>query len=146
MTPIFLILPRNEPLYLRRVVLQCFARGEAPFCAMESYGLALTLQEKQERDMAVQASVAWLELVPGVVCYVDMGVTREMKDDLERAKRRGKQISFRRLVGGVTVEAFHFQGVAHDEDQCAICRGPKLLAELTEEQRQRLRTTGTIDE
>jgi hypothetical protein len=83
--------------------------------------------------MALQAAASWLERCSEVVCYVDEGVTADMQELLSAALARGKEIEFRRLIGGVTVEKMHFAGVAHTSEQCAICLGPRRVAELKDE-------------
>jgi hypothetical protein len=131
---VFLILPEERfndgVAFARACMLQCFSRGEAPF-AYAAYAQVLDLDFPQEREMALRACVEWLGRATKAICYVDRGVTVEMRSWLDRALRRELPIEFRRLAGGrPSSETMHFQGIAHSHDDCAICLGPERVAEL----------------
>jgi hypothetical protein len=134
LSAVFLILPEERFNYgvafARACMLQCFSRGESPF-AYAAYAQVLDLDSFQEREMALRASLIWLERSTKVICYTDRGVTPEMREWLERAVRRELPVEFRRLAGGrPSSEAMHFQGIAHSAKDCAICQGPQRVAEL----------------
>lgn len=135
---VYLVLPRESSadgfVFARRCVLACFSRGEAALNLDFAYASVIDTQSPQEREMADVAAASWAAAAIKTICYTDRGVTPEMIETLGFVRRLGLPIDFRRLAGGRPgAEALHFQGIPHNESDCAVCLGPKRVAELRKE-------------
>jgi hypothetical protein len=135
---VYLVLPRENSedgfAFARRCVLACFSRGEAALNLDFAYASVLDTQTPQERDMADVAAASWVVVATKAVCYTDRGITPEMIETLAGVKQLELPIDFRRLAGGRPgAEALHFQGIPHNESDCALCLGPKRVEELRQE-------------
>ena len=86
----------------------------------------------------MQASDAWMQLVTGVVCYVDRGVTKTMHDDLKKAEQLGLRVDYRRIGSRpVVVEAFHSRGLPHVPEECGFCRSAAEATAFHEQRKPR---------
>lgn len=140
MSRVYLVLPHEDLsdgfFFARKCCLTIFARGDCPLNMNFSLANVLDLSAPQERGMAARAATEWMEVATKVTCFVDRGIDKDMRDELERAKLRKLPIEFWRLAGGrPAVEGLHLQDIPHSPDACALCQGPIRWAEIQTEKK-----------
>lgn len=85
--------------YARKAMRDCFMRGEAPFASHLLYtqdGI-LDDNDKNEREMGINAGLLWGELAEKTVVYVDRGISKGMQYGIERARKSGRPVEMRRI-------------------------------------------------
>ncbi len=97
---------RNQE-YALRCMRHSFSIGEAPFASHVLYPLVLEDATPDERRQGMQAGFAWGEVAQQVAVYVDYDVTPGMIEGINRARRAGQRVRFRRI--GKTVEPCTFE-------------------------------------
>lgn len=97
---IFAVLGRNEA-YLRACLKDSLGRGESPFASHGLYTQPGVLDDHvpQERRRGIEAGFAWLAVAHLSASYVDLGVSRGMREGVERARALGIPVEERRLGG-----------------------------------------------
>ena len=89
---------RNEA-YARAALRDCLQRGEAPLASHLLYTQVLDDTVPAERDLGINAGLAWGAYAWASVIYVDLGISNGMKYGIERAKREGRTVEYRCLGG-----------------------------------------------
>lgn len=87
--------------YLRAALADCLARGEAPFA---SHGLytqpgVLDDQIRAQRELGIEAGLAWHDVADAIVIYADLGISDGMKRGMRRAHARRQDVEIRNLLG-----------------------------------------------
>lgn len=85
--------------YARAAMQDCLARRESPLVPHLLYPQVLDDAWPDERQLGMQAGLAWLRRVDGVALYVDLGISRGMRLERLYAERLGVPIEERRLGG-----------------------------------------------
>lgn len=87
--------------YLRECMAHSLARGEAPFASHGLYTQPGVLDDRDssERRKGMDAGFAWGARADRVVVYCDRGVTLGMREGVERARRAGQPVEYRRIDG-----------------------------------------------
>jgi hypothetical protein len=77
----------------------CLRRGEAPFASHLLYTQPGILRDEvfEERELGINAGLAWSLAAEATVVYEDLGISPGMKKGIERAKRDGRPIEYRKL-------------------------------------------------
>jgi hypothetical protein len=138
MKPVFLISPfageiEANIIYGRRCMADCFARGEAAFAGHLLYTQPGVLRDEdpKERAMGIAAGHVWMELCDTAVVYLDRGLSKGMRADIERflainssiniALFEGTAIEFRFLATSARVDEawLHQNNVPHPK--CGLC-------------------------
>ena len=88
--------PRNV-LYAHHCVMDCLQRGEAPFASHLFYTQVLDDQDPEERKLGIEAGLAWGAKAELTAVYVDYGISPGMQLGIERAKRDGRPVEWRRI-------------------------------------------------
>lgn len=86
-------------IYAKRCVMDCFARGEAPFASHVFYaqdGL-LSDADPEHRMMGIQAGFAYTDVSEVIAVYMDRGVSDGMRQRIERSQLIGQRIELRWL-------------------------------------------------
>lgn len=85
--------------YARMCLRDSLMRGEAPIASHLLYTQPFVLDDTipEERQMGIDAGLAWRESSNGTVVYDDMGITQGMKYGIEKAIRSGKKVKYRSL-------------------------------------------------
>jgi hypothetical protein len=85
--------------YARRCMRDCFKRGEAPFASHLLYTQPGILQDEipQERELGINAGLAWGSVAEATVVYQDLGISSGMKKGIERARAEGRPIEYRNI-------------------------------------------------
>ncbi len=89
--------------YLHAAMRDCLFRGEAPFASHALYTLSGVLDDTipEEREVGIQAGLAWGLAAARTVVYTDRGISRGMQQGIDDAKRVGRPVEFRSLPSAV---------------------------------------------
>lgn len=86
-------------IYARRCMRDCLTRGEAPFASHLLYTQPGVLNDDLpcERKLGIDAGLEWGKMAQKTVVYTDRGISPGMKYGIERAKKDGREIEYRKL-------------------------------------------------
>lgn len=87
---------RNQE-YALRCMRHSLSLGEAPFASHVLYPLVLEDATPDERRQGMWAGFAWGERAEQVAVYLDYEITPGMLEGIDRAKRAGQAIRYRRI-------------------------------------------------
>ena len=83
--------------YARRAMKDSLLRGEAPMLSHLLYTQVLDDTDVVEREIGIEAGLAWGRYAEATVVYIDMGISEGMKLGIARAKSEGRVIEYRSL-------------------------------------------------
>lgn len=83
--------------YARACLLDSLRRGEAPFASHLLHTQVLDDLRPDERELGIEAGLAWYRVAEKCVVYGDRGINGGMIKGIERAKRFGVPIEFRNV-------------------------------------------------
>lgn len=85
--------------YAKLCVRDCLARGESPLASHLLFTQPGILDDGKpdEREMGIEAGLAWQPVCDAIVVYIDHGVSSGMARAIDRATANGVQIEFRHL-------------------------------------------------
>lgn len=85
--------------YARAALADCLARREAPYAPHLLYPAVLDDDWPDERRLGMDAGLAWLRRADVLAVYTDLGLSRGMRAEIDRALRLGVPIETRHLGG-----------------------------------------------
>jgi hypothetical protein len=87
--------------YLRAALHDCFLRGEFPWASHAVYTQPGVLDDTvpAERELGIEAGLAWGRCADKTVVYTDLGITAGMQRGMDRALAQGRPIERRSLEG-----------------------------------------------
>lgn len=87
--------------YARAALHDCLRRGEAPFASHLLYTQPGVLDDlvPSERELGINAGLAWGRAAEATVVYVDLGINKGMHLGIERAHKELRLVEMRRLGG-----------------------------------------------
>lgn len=83
--------------YLLLAIRDSLSRGEAPFASHLFYTEVLDDREPKDRDLGINAGLAWAKKADHVAVYTDLGISSGMKLGIDFHKRNGTSIEYREL-------------------------------------------------
>lgn len=85
--------------YARACMRDCLMRGEAPFASHLLYTQPGVLDDniQEERALGIHAGLSWGLNADATVVYTDRGVSRGMRQGIERADDTGRPVVERKL-------------------------------------------------
>ncbi|MBI2463070.1 MAG: hypothetical protein HYV65_02440 [Candidatus Spechtbacteria bacterium] len=85
--------------YARACLHDCLMRGEAPFASHLLYTQPGVLDDKitDEREIGIEAGLAWGSLAEATVVYTDYGISEGMKKGIDQALAEGRPVEYRNL-------------------------------------------------
>lgn len=89
-------LARNTE-YARACLLDSLRRGEAPIASHLLHTQALDDVRPDERELGIEAGLAWYRVAEKCVVYEDRGTSGGMITGIRRAKKFGVPVEYRRL-------------------------------------------------
>ncbi|HEY6462230.1 MAG TPA: hypothetical protein VIY73_18815 [Polyangiaceae bacterium] len=92
---------RRNAADLAACMRDSFARGEAPYASHALYTQYLDDDVPAERELGIEAGLAWGAKADLTSAYVDLGVSPGMRVGIERAKAEGRAVEFRTVSGWV---------------------------------------------
>jgi len=86
--------------YARRCVRDSLSRGEAPIASHLLYTQDGILNDDilEERQLGINAGLAWISVAELTVVYADFGITAGMKDGMLQARKQGLEIEIRCIL------------------------------------------------
>ena len=102
----------------------CFSSGWAPFAGHLLYPRVLDDKVEKDRAFGMNSAYAWLRVSELAVAFMDLGVSRRMRADLEAAVALNIPIQYLSLNNGapVLVDAIHQWKLPHAHMPCALCQ------------------------
>lgn len=87
--------------YARMCVRHSLEMGEAPIASHLLYTQPGILNDNipKERQLSIDAGLAWRAVAHKTVVYIDYGVTKGMMYGIEKALQAGKPVEYRNLFG-----------------------------------------------
>ncbi|PWL18802.1 hypothetical protein DKP76_06980 [Falsochrobactrum shanghaiense] len=85
--------------YARACLLDCLRRGEAPIASHLLHTQVLDDMRPDERELGIEAGLAWYRVAEKCVVYEDFGMSRGMAEGTARARSYGVPVEYRRLEG-----------------------------------------------
>jgi len=85
--------------YAREAMADCLRRGDAPFASHLIYTQPGVLRDEiaVERQLGIDAGLAWGEKAGATVVYTDLGTSRGMEYGIAAAIKAGRPIEFRSI-------------------------------------------------
>lgn len=85
--------------YARACLRDCLLRGEAPIASHLLYTQPGVLDDKvpEERQLGIDAGLAWTTVAHASVVYTDRGITAGMEHGIEAARSVGLPVEMRSL-------------------------------------------------
>lgn len=85
--------------YVRACMHDCLMRGEAPFASHALYTQPGILDDtiEVERIHGINAGHAWMHGADAVVVYQDRGISRGMRQGIDRAELHGLPVEYRNI-------------------------------------------------
>jgi len=89
--------------YARAVVRDSLSRGEAPIASHLLYTQPGILRDeiKDERQMGIEAGLAWVRVSDLTAVYTDRGISDGMRYGIELAHKHGNIVEYRSLQKNV---------------------------------------------
>lgn len=83
--------------YARKCMLDCLKRGEAPMVSHLLYTQCLDDTIPEERELGVEAGLAFRSVVNKTVVYIDLGISKGMQYGIDDAVKNCREIEYRTL-------------------------------------------------
>nr|WP_313709210.1 hypothetical protein [Brucella intermedia] len=83
--------------YARACLLDSLRRGEAPIASHLLHAQVLDDMRPDERELGIEAGLAWYRVAEKCVVYEDLGTSGGMITGIRRAKQFGVPVEYRRL-------------------------------------------------
>lgn len=84
--------------YLHECCIDCLRRGESPYASHGFFVYFLDDLLPEERQLGIDAGLAWGDVADVIAVYTDRGVTAGMSYAIGRHMAAGRTIEYRRLV------------------------------------------------
>lgn len=83
--------------YARACVRDCLLRGESPIASHLLYTQSGILNDDifEEREMGINAGLAWQDVANAVVVYTDLGISAGMVKGIDMAGIKGIPVEYR---------------------------------------------------
>ena len=83
--------------YARAAMKDCLHRGEAPYASHLLYAQEGVLDDDipEERQLGIDAGLAWGDVADLVVVYTDLGITKGMVYGIDHHVKEGRMIEYR---------------------------------------------------
>lgn len=89
----------NNVMYARAAVRDSLMRGEAPIASHLLYTQPGILDDliASERQLGIDAGLAWRDVADASVIYVDRGISKGMQYGIDRASQQGIPVEYRSI-------------------------------------------------
>ena len=90
--------------YAKAAVRDCLARNEAPYASHIFFtqdGL-LDDRDAEQRRLGIEAGLLWGKAAQKSAVYIDRGISKGMKQGIERAQSEGRPVVYRSFLKGST--------------------------------------------
>jgi hypothetical protein len=85
--------------FAKACVMDCLDRGESAFASHLYFTLPGLLDDGKpaERELGIEAGLAWGRVADATVVYENYGITRGMRQGIQRAIAGGRPVEYRTL-------------------------------------------------
>jgi len=83
--------------YARLCMLDSIKRGESPYASHLLYTQVLDDQNLEQRELGIEAGLAWSEVAELAAIYTDHGMTAGMQRGIKRHRENGVRVERRTL-------------------------------------------------
>ena len=85
--------------FARACMRDSLSRGESPFAMHLLYTQDGILKDDipEERELGIEAGLAWCRYASKTVVYTDLGISPGMELGIQRAREEGREIEYRKL-------------------------------------------------
>lgn len=85
--------------YAREALADCLRRGEAPYASHLLYTQPGVLDDgkPEERELGIEAGLAWGECADATVVYTDLGISSGMEQGIRRAREAARPVEYRKI-------------------------------------------------
>ena len=83
--------------YARRCLIDSLSRGEAPLASHLLYPQVLVDADPEQRELGIEAGLAWHDVADAVIVYGDHGLSSGMRSAIANARRLDLEVEFRYL-------------------------------------------------
>lgn len=84
--------------YARYCLKDSLMRGEAPIASHLLHTQVLNDEIEEERNLGINAGHQWLEVCEAVVVYTDLGISKGMRQAIEKAKTLKLKVDYRKII------------------------------------------------
>ena len=90
---------KRNTRYARKCMHDCLMRGEAPLASHLLYTQPHILDDDvpEQRNLGIEAGLAWGAFAEASVVYIDYGITPGMQRGIDRATALGRPVEYRKL-------------------------------------------------
>jgi hypothetical protein len=91
----------SNTAYARAALKDCLTRGEYPIASHLLYTQPGVLDDldPEDRELGIDAGLAWGKLADQTFVYLDQGVSKGMRAGIARAIADGRPVAYRRIPG-----------------------------------------------
>ncbi len=83
--------------YARACLLDSLNRGEAPIVSHLLHTQVLDDMRPDERELGIEAGLAWYRVAEKCVVYTDRGISEGMQRGIDRARQHGVAVEYRTI-------------------------------------------------
>lgn len=83
--------------YAQKALKDSLSRGEYPFASHLLYTQVLDDKNPEERNLGIEAGLAWCKNADLTAVYIDLGISEGMVEGILDAQKEGRKIEFRTL-------------------------------------------------
>jgi hypothetical protein len=98
--------------YAKSAVLDCLARGEAPYASHLFFPGILDDANPKERALGIDAGLAWGKAAEATIVYEDLGISLGMAHGIARAVAEGRAVEYRLLPVRLNEKLAHGSGLS----------------------------------
>jgi hypothetical protein len=84
--------------YARACLRDCLSRNESPLASHLLYTQVLRDEDPRERELGIEAGLAWGTAADVTVVYIDRGISDGMRRGIWRAHLEGRPVEYRKLT------------------------------------------------
>lgn len=85
-------------LYARECMLDSLKRNEAPMVSHLLYTQVLNDLIADERELGINAGLAWVKVAEKTVVYIDYGISKGMQHGIDNAIANGREVEYRKIL------------------------------------------------
>lgn len=84
--------------YARKAMKDCLYRNEAPMVSHLLYTQCLDDEITHERELGIEAGLAFKDVVNKTVVYADLGISKGMQYGIDIAIKNGREVEYRYIL------------------------------------------------
>ena len=89
----------NNLRYLFDCMLDCLSKGESPYASHALFTQFLDDDFEHERELGINAGLAWADCADYIVVYTDRGISEGMQYAIDQHIKNHRIVEYRKLPG-----------------------------------------------